>query len=325
VQRGDNEQVIIFGGAGYIGCPLVELLLDQGYRVKVFDNFSFGSFGLSHIKSSALTIVNADICDTLAVSAAVKGADAVILLAAMVGHRVKEVPPATMRAINFLASTVVLDAAIEHGVSRFLYASTNSVYGVKSGNFFETTIPNPLTLYARLKLRMEERILSEKKKGSFCPTSLRIGTCHGLSPRMRFDLVANGLIRDAVINKEINIESGEQMRSFIHVRDIARAFHYCLNAHENLISGEVFNVSAKDQNVSINHLANIVKTLVPKTKVNILPGEPDLISYRLSSKKIEQVLSFKAEISLEESMSEMKNALEEGVFKDTFSLLYNNT
>ncbi|HMO18972.1 MAG TPA: NAD(P)-dependent oxidoreductase [Oligoflexia bacterium] len=319
------EQVVVVGGAGYIGCPLVGLLLKEGYRVIVFDNFCFGSEGLSRLSHPNLKIVEGSICDTLAVSAVIKGADAVILLAAMVGHRVKEVPPGTMRAINFLASTVVLDAAIEHGTPRFIYASTNSVYGAKSGVFYETTLPDPVTLYARLKLRMEERIISEKKKGQFHPTALRLGTCHGLSPRMRFDLSLNGIVRDALIKGKISLIGGEQMRAFIHVQDVAEAFLSCLKAHENLVSGEVFNVSAKDQNLSLNHLANMVKTLIPKTKVEVLPGEPDLTSYKLSSRKIEQALGFTTKISIEESIEEMKGEILEGRFDDTFSLKYNNT
>jgi nucleoside-diphosphate-sugar epimerase len=321
----DTEHVVIFGGAGYIGCTLVTLLLDEGYRVTVFDNFQFGSHGISHLAHPNLKIIEGSICDTIAVSAAVKNSDAVILLAALVGHRVKEVPSGTMRAVNFLASTVVLDAAIEHGVPRFIYASTNSIYGARSGLFYETTLPNPVTLYARLKLRMEERIISEKKKGAFHPTALRIGTCHGLSPRMRFDLVVNSLVRDAVLNKEMNIVSGEQMRAFIHVKDVAEAFLRCLRAHENLISGEVFNIANNDQNLSINQIANIIKPLIPDTSVNILSGEPDLTGYRLSTKKIEQVLAFTAKRTLKESITEMRDALKEGVFKDTYSLRYNNT
>jgi nucleoside-diphosphate-sugar epimerase len=323
--RYDLEHIVIFGGAGYIGCALTSLLLKEGYRVTVFDNFLFGSEGIDQIKHPNLKVIEASICDTMAVSATVKNSDAVILLASLVGHRLKEVPQGTMRAVNFLASTVVLDASIEHGIPRFIYASTNSVYGARSGLFYETTIPTPITLYARLKLRMEERIISEKKKGVFHPTSLRIGTCHGFSPRMRFDLAINSLVRDAVLNKEINVVSGEQMRAFIHVRDVAQSFLACLKAHENLVSGEVFNVSANNQNLSLNQVLNRLKPLIPDTRINMIPGEADLTGYRLSTKKIEQVLSFNATVSIEESICEMRDALKENMFGDTYSFKYNNT
>lgn len=320
-----NERIVIFGGAGYIGSPLVEMLLEEGYRVTVFDNFSFGNDGISKISNKNLSIIEASICDCQAVSAAVKGADAVILLAATVGHRIREVPAATMRTVNFLASTVVLDASIEHGVPRFIFASTNSVYGGQSGLFYETTIPNPVTLYARLKLRMEERVISEKKKGVFHPTALRIGTCHGLSGRMRFDLAVNGLVRDAVTKNKISIVSGEQMRAFIQVRDAARAFVACLKAHENSISGEVFNVAASDQNLQINQVVNQIKSILPETEVEVLPGDPDLISYRLSCKKIEKLLDFKCTWSLEDSIKEMIDAIKKDLYSDPYSLKYQNS
>ncbi len=322
----DFNNVVVFGGAGYIGCITVELLLKQGFNVTVFDNMLFGSAGLDHLKTNTkLKIIEASICDTVAVSAAVKGAEAVILLAAIVGHRVKEVPATLMRTTNFLASTVVLDAAIEHGVSRFIFASTNSVYGAESGLFFETSMPSPVSLYARLKLRMEERIINAKKRASFHPLALRIGTCYGISPRMRFDLVVNSLIRDAIETGELTIESGEQMRAFIHVKDAANAIVLSLLAHENLISGEVFNLAANDQNLQINQVASIIKEMMPEISVKILPGEPDLASYKLSSKKIEKVLDFKPVLTIEDSLVEIRSAFEQGLYKDTQSPRYNNT
>ena len=320
-----EETVVVFGGGGYIGCPLAEMLLEEGYKVKIFDNFCFGDEGIRQLNHKNLSIIEASICDCQAVSAAVKGADAVILLAATVGHRVREVPSATMRTVNFLASTVVLDASIEHGVPRFIFASTNSVYGSEPGLFYETTIPSPVSLYARLKLRMEERIISEKKKGVFHPTALRVGTCHGLSPRMRFDLVVNALIRDAVITGKMTVTSGEQVRAFIQVRDAAKAFVACLKAHENLISGEVFNVAATDQTLQINQVANVIKSLLPETEVEILPGEPDLTSFRLSCKKIEKLLDFKCTWSLEDSIKEVIDSIRNGNFKDPYSFKYQNS
>lgn len=320
------ERVLIFGGAGYIGCPTTELLLNKGYHVTVFDTLNFGDFGIRpFLNHPNFSLVESSICDVTAVNAAVKKADAVILLAAVVGHRSKEVPVGTMRTTNLLASTVVLDAAIEHGVSRFIFGSTHAVYGNESGLYFETSVPSPVSLYARLKLRMEERIINTKKKGSFHPTALRIATCHGVSGRMRFDLVINGLMRDAIQKGEINLINGEQVRAFIHVRDVAKAIYLTLSAHENLVSGEVFNLGSHDQNLQINQVVNILKNICPDVVVNLSPGEADLTGYRLSSKKIEKVLDFKDEISIEQSMEEIKLAFQENVFPDCYSLRYNNT
>lgn len=321
----DSEPLVtVFGGAGYIGSHLVRLLLAEGYRVRVFDCFLFGDDGVRDINSPRLELIQGDICDTNAVYSATRGSDVVILLAAIVGHRIRDVKWTNTRSINFLASTVVLDAAVELGASKFIFASTNSVYGTQSGVMYETAIPQPVSLYARLKLRMEERVI-KSKRSSFHPTVLRVATCHGFSPRMRFDLVANTLIRDAVCNKEIHIENGEQSRSLIHVEDAARAFLHCVNAHINLISGEIFNVGAGEQNLQVNQLANLVKTLVPETTIHFLESEADLTEYRLSCSKIEKVLDFAPQWGIEESLAEVRDRLNENYFADPFSLKYHNT
>jgi len=316
--------VVVFGGAGYIGSTLVPLLLENDFRVRVVDNFLFGRYGLQGIKSENLEITQADICDTRAVSCAMRGADSVILLSAMVGHRIKDSNSTYTRSVNFLASTVVLDAALEHGISRFIFASTNSVYGVQSGTMYETGIPSPVSLYSRLKLRMEERVLNSRTR-YFHPTALRIATCHGISPRMRFDIVLNGMMRDAYFNKEIFVKSSGEMRALVHVKDAARAFLHCLTAHTNMMSSEVFNVGNPEQDVQIGNLANQVKLKIPETKVHHLDEDANLTSYRLSCAKMEKMLDFKAEISIEDSIEEIYNAFENSYFEQPFNLRYQNT
>lgn len=323
-------RVAVIGGGGYIGTRVVSHLLGEGYQVRVFDNFTYGMDGLTSLAQTGqpgaerLEILEGDICDTKAVSEAVEDCECVVLLAAIVGHRVKEVQNRVVREVNLLSSSVVLDAAIEHGARRFIFASTDSVYGIQSGVMYETGMPDPVSLYSRLKLRMEERVISAKKR-SFHPTALRIATCHGYSPRMRFDLVANGLIRDAVCRRKIVIYSGEQWRSLIHVDDAARAFVSCIKAHENLISGEIFNVGNQNENLQVNHLVNIVRTMVPETEVDILEGEPDLVNYHLSSAKIGKILDFAPRWTLEASIAELKEMLQSDVFKDPYDLRYQNT
>lgn len=324
----ERDVVTVFGGAGYIGCWVVEQMLRDGYYVRVFDNFLFGRSGIDEIlaRNAAdrehLEVIEGDICDTRAVASATEGSYGVLMLAALIGHRVRDGTWTDTRNTNFLATSVVLDAAIEHGVERFLFASTNSVYGIQAGVMYETTIPQPVSLYARLKLRMEERVIRAKRSG-FHPAALRIATCHGYSPRMRFDLVANTMIRDAVCKKLIVIESGEQWRAQIHVEDVARAFALCLKAHANMVSGEVFNVGAA--NLQVNQLANIVKTIIPDAVIDIVEGDPDLIDYRLSCSKIEKVLDFTPRWTLEQSLSELRDLLAESHFGDPWALQYYDT
>lgn len=316
--------VVVFGGAGYIGSCLVPKLLKEGYRVRVYDNFLFSDDGLRNLKSDNLEIIDGDLTDIPAVSYATRDADAVILLAALVGHRVEDVSWINVRNVNLFASEVVLQAALEHGAQRFIFASTASVYGLQSGIMYETSTPSPVSLYSRLKLRMESRIISAKTRG-FHPTALRVATCHGYSPRMRFDLVVNGMMRDAIYKKEIVIKGGDQWRPLVHVDDAARAFVHCLKAHENLISGATFNVGHPEQNLTVNQVAKAVQKIVPDVEIKIIEAEPDLVDQHLSSKKIEKILDFHASWELERSLNELKNVLVEGYFEDPYSLKYQNT
>jgi nucleoside-diphosphate-sugar epimerase len=319
----EESRVTIFGGAGYLGSVLTRQLLSEGWHVRVFDNFLFGSDGISDLDHPRLEVIEGDINDIPSASSAISGAGAVILLAAIPGRRVQDIEHRSMRNTNLLASSAVLDAAIEHGVDRFIFASSDTVYGVPSGVVYETTIPEPVSLYARLKLRMEERIINRRRK-SFHPTVLRIATCHGLSPRMRFDLLPNRLLCAALTRGEIRVASEEQWRAFIHIDDAARAVLTCLKAHVNLVSGEIFNVVDKNQCLSNTQLVNTICTIAPECRVSFGGAAPDLINYRLSSSKIEKILDYSPRYSMEQSLREMKEAIESGIFGDTKRLKYHD-
>jgi len=308
-----------------MGAHLVGLLLKAGCKVRVLDDFLFGRASLSeYAHHPNIEIIEGDICNARLVSHAVRGAESVVLLAAVIGHRLTNSKRSDMREVNLLGSLIVLDAAIEHGASRFIMASSDRVYGTQTGMMYETSTPAPISDFSRLKLRLEERVLNARNK-RFFPTALRMCHCFGLSPRMRFDVIPNGLIRDAVMKGKISIQSGEQRRSFLHVRDAAKAVLSVLSAHVSVISGEIFNVGSSDQSVQIKQLVNIVCALVPEVNVEVLPEIPALTDYRVSFAKIENVLGFKSDHTLEEGIKEMRDALIAGQFPDPYGYLYRST
>lgn len=316
--------IVVIGGAGYIGSWCVRELLTQGFRVRVFDNFLFGGEGLMGLSHIDLEIIRGDICDVNAVSSSIKGADCVIMLAALVGRRFEDIEHAPYRNVNFLATSVVLDAAIEHGVSRYVFASTDSVYGAQSGVMYETATPEPVSLYSRLKLRMEERVIRAKSR-YFHPTALRIATCHGFSPRMRFDLVPNTLARDAFCKGSIKVQTRQSCRAFIHVHDVALAITACVKAHENLISGEIFNVGSNEQNATVEEIALAISAICPEAKLELNNDEPDLVDYRLSCSKIAKLLDFTPRWTIDRSLAHLLELLREERFPDPYSLRYQNT
>ncbi len=318
-----STTVLLIGGAGYLGSVLTPILLDQGYNVKVYDNFLFGSVGLDSIKHPNLKIIKGDICNVKAISKACEGVDSVVLMAAIVGRRLNDVQRSTMRDINLLASSVVVDAAIEHGVERFIFTSSDNVYGTASGVIYETAVPEPKTLYSRLKLRMEERIINAKNR-DFHPSILRIGSCFGFSPRMRFDLPANQLLREAAIKKEIHLPSGEEKRAFIHVKDAARAIYLCLSGHLNLVSGEIFNICGEGQCVSMQEVTNKISSLLSDTSVTTGGKTAEVNDYKLSSSKIVKLLDFETEHDIESGLAEVLEAIRSRQVADPYSLQFNN-
>lgn len=320
----EKQIVTVFGGAGYLGSHLVRQLIAEGYFVRLFDNFLYGAESVQDLEGESCEVIEADMCSVKAASEACVGADAVILLAAIAGRRTAESIRKTSRDINLLASSVVVDAAIEQGVERFIFSSSDNVYGNASGLVYETAIPEPDNIYARLKLRMEERIINAKKR-DFHPCVLRIGSCYGLSPRMRFDMIANKLILDAHHKNEIHIESPEDRRAFIHVSDAAMAILACLKAHVNLISGEVFNTANSAENYSLREVASLLVKRRPELKVQFEDQESKLGSYKLSITKLEKLLDFKPSLSLESSIEELWDRLDENFLDDPYSLQHFNT
>lgn len=328
LKKGSPEQlniVSVVGGAGYIGLSIVKKLLDQDYFVRVIDRFMHPSPEIMRLEEqyANIQIIKTDICDTRAISRALVGSESVILLASVQGSRFRDSAGEHIRDVNFLASTVVLDAAIEHGVSRFMFASTDSVYGNLTGVIYETTVPEPISFYSRLKLRMEQRVLQSKRR-TFHPTVFRIGTCYGASPAIRFDLVANRFAMDSAKKNQITVNGGEQWRALVHVDDVAEGFLASLRAHDSIISGQVFNLSNGIENLTINQVANIFKKINPELQVDVIEKEPDLVDFRLSTSKIEKLLDFRAKNTLESSMTLLHRKIVDGEYDDIIQYTLSN-
>jgi nucleoside-diphosphate-sugar epimerase len=207
-------------------------------------------------------------------------------------------------------------SALEQGVKRYVFSSSCSVYGHGEGlGLSETSPRRPVSLYARAKAEVEDFLL-EAGRASGGPTAftvLRLATVFGLSARMRFDLAINVMMKNAYVHNRITIDGGgRQWRPFVHVRDAAGAFELVLSSDPARVSGEVFNVGADANNVQILNLAFRVRDVVPGTEVVHAPTDPDLRDYNVSFDKIQRVLSFRPEKSIDEGIREVLAALREG-------------
>lgn len=325
--QGGVKRVLIIGGAGYLGSMLCQKLLNKGYSVRVLDNLTYGDEGIKGLyKNKKFEFLKGDIRNISKTIEAVRGMDAVIHLAAIVGDPACQLDPKETIEINYLATKSVAETCKFNQINRFLFASTCSVYGANKDakeRLKENSFLKPVSLYAETKLKSEEGILTIRDE-NFSPTIFRFATLYGVSPRMRFDLVINLMAAKALIDKKITIFGGKQWRPNLEVGDAAEA---CLKWVESSIEksgGEIFNVGINPQNYRILEIGRAVKKVMPGTEIEIKKEEGDMRDYNVSFDKISRMLNFKAKKTIERGISEIKKMVESKKIKDFNESKYNN-
>lgn len=305
---GAIRRVLVTGGAGFIGSHLTRMLLERGYHVRVLDRFDYGRNGLANLRHSRLEIVQGDICNTRDLNHAMRDADGVIALAAIVGDPACNLDPEETVNLNYTATKLLVDACNFHGVRRLVFASSCSVYGASNQDLLtERSRLNPVSLYARTRVLSENIIFD--RYGDVEPVVLRLSTVFGLSPRMRFDLVVNTLTVRAVVDQKIAIFGGDQWRPNVHCRDAARAFLLALEAPAKVVSGEIFNVGGESLNHKISEIGLTVARIVDGVEVAIQDEVNDRRDYRVSFEKIRRALAFVPEMSVEDGVREVAAAV----------------
>ena len=322
-------RVLVIGGAGYVGSVLVEELLERGYAVKVFDRLYYGDYGLARIRDRIELIVG-DM--RLIEDKVLKGVDAVINIGGLSNDPTAEYNPKANFEINTRATTNSARLCKQHGIKRYLFASTCSIYDIgveafeKDIIFDEETKVSPKAAYSKSKFEAEKSLLSMSDK-CFCPVIIRKGTIFGFSPRMRYDLVVNTFLKDILTKGYMTaFYGGEMWRPLVSVRDAARAYIACLEAPEERIKGEIFNLVYS--NFRISELAlrvkEALKSLNIKADINMNYGYSSVRSYRVSGKKLEKVLGFKPIISVEEAVRDMVKKIKEYNYTDFDNPKYYN-
>lgn len=302
-------KVLVTGGAGYIGSVLCRLLVEKGYTVACLDRLFFGIDPLKEIEDK-ITIFKDDIRwfkpDIL------RGIDAVFDLASLSNDPSGELDPQKTLEINYKGRVRVAKLSKKKGVKKYVLASTCSVYGFQEGILTEESSLNPLTTYAKANSLAEKEVLPLSDK-SFSVTTLRQATVYGYSPRMRFDLAINGMVLGFYKNGKVPImKDGKQWRPFIHVKDTASAFIKVLEAEQELVNGQTFNVGSDEQNFQIFDLAKLVAESINMPFNFEWYGSPDHRSYRVNFDKIRKTLKFEAKYTPKEGAREVFEALKEG-------------
>jgi len=280
----DRQKVLVTGGAGYIGCILVEYLLQMNFQVTVLDNFMFRQSGLNHLcDNKNLTIVNGDIRNPAHIAPLLKQADIIIPLAALVGAPLCNKDVVGADTTNKDAVFWMLNATSKE--QRIIMPTTNSAYGTGDENNFctEDSPLRPISKYAVDKVAVE-KVLMERENS----ISYRLATVFGMSPRMRTDLLVNDLTYRAVNDGYVVIFEGHFKRNYIHVRDVCEAFLHAIYQFDEM-KGNIYNVGLSSANVSKLELCEIIKRQLPNFTIveGDIKKDPDQRNYIVSNEKLE--------------------------------------
>lgn len=318
-----TQNVLVVGGAGYVGAVLVPKLLDAGHTVTVLDLFLYGHDVFDSVKSHPqLVLVQGDMRNEAAVKTALSGCDSVIHLACISNDPSFELDPALGKSINLDSFLPIVRSAKAAGVSRFIYASSSSVYGIKEGvEVTEDLELEPLTDYSKFKV-MTEEILTREREPGFTTCIIRPATVCGYSPRQRLDVIVNVLTNHAVNNGKIRVFGGDQLRPNIHIQDMTDLYVRLLELPEEKIDNGIYN--AGYFNDTVMNIAQTVKRVVEgdnkiaagNIDLEIVPTD-DNRSYHVSSSKIRDELDFEPTRSIEDAVRELVEAFKEGKLPDS--------
>ena len=299
------KSILITGGAGYIGSTLVPDLLSKNYNVTVVDNFMYKQTSLaSSIRPKNFSLVFGDVRDESLMKSLTAKADVVIPLAAIVGAPACDKDPIAAQTINKDSILSLLKNISSN--QQIIMPTTNSAYGSGDKNNFcdESSPLNPLSLYAKDKVVVEESLMQHENS-----TSFRLATVFGISPRMRLDLLVNNFAYRAIADGFVVVFEGHFKRNYIHVLDVVQAFNLALE-HPDKFKGEIFNVGLSEANISKLELCEEIQKIIPSfTYLEAALGkDPDQRNYVVSNEKIE-AQGFSPQVTLSAGLKELIKGL----------------
>lgn len=334
----EGRNILITGGAGYIGSVLTDALLRRGDHVIVVDNLLYGGEPLlNFIYNPAFHFMCADVCQAgvLKQAASLAEADgappvsAVVHLAAIVGFPAcKAMSKDIVWRTNVDAVRRVIGDADDMGVERLIFSSTYSVYGTAGDDkpVIEQSQLNPQSLYAETKVEAENILLENSRVSGCFPLIFRFATLYGASSRLRFDLIVNQFVLQAYTQGSLLIYQPEYSRAFVHVRDVVAGILLGLDAPEENVRDQVFNLGARDGNYTKDEIVELILRVLPETQVRYenLTFAGDMRDIRVSFDKIHKVLGFETQWTVPQGIDEILYILKTGLIKNPYDERYRN-
>ncbi len=320
----ERQSVLVIGGAGYIGSALLPKLLDRGYHVRLLDCFLYGEEPIQpFIQHPNLEIHRGDFRNVDTVVAAMRDMKSVIHLGGLVGDPACALDEELTIQINLIATRMIAQVAKGNCISRFVFASSCSVYGASDQILNERSALNPVSLYARSKIASENVLLGLCGDG-FEPVILRFGTIYGLSGRTRFDLVVNLLAAKALVEKVITVYGKDQWRPFLHVHDAGRAVMSALDARPESVSSLIFNVGCDEQNRTLGQIGELIQTMVPGSVLRCTEDNVDRRNYRVEFRRIREAIGFEPVWKIEAGVQQVLDAIASGKVTNYLDPKYSN-
>ena len=316
------KRVLVIGGAGYLGSVLCRKLLSKGYIVRVLDCLLYGDSGIrDYYDNPNFEFIYGDIRNIQDIIRSIEDSDIVIHLAAIVGDPASDLKPEESLEINQLATENIIKICKKNSIDRFIFASTCSVYGASDNKLLdEESQLNPVSLYAEMKVNSENIVLNNCSD-NFCATIFRMATLYGISPRMRFDLVANLFVIKAIKEGKISLFGGEQKRCFCNIEDVADAYIWCLDLPKTVINKQIYNISS--DNLKIKELVDVIQNYIQDVDIEIYDKNWDERSYITSSDKFRK-LGWESKITIDSFIDKMKYNINNGKWSDYKDSIYNN-
>lgn len=315
-----RRPVLVVGGAGYVGSVLCAHLLERGYGVRSFDLLLYNNQGavVPFLGRPGYRFVHGDLADAEAMTAALEGVGDVVLLGGLVGDPITKKYPEAARRINEGGYETILGLLDGRPLNSVVFVSTCSNYGLIEDDRLadEGCRLKPLSLYAKSKVAIENRILALHGKVDYAPTILRFATAFGLSPRMRFDLTLSEFTREMFLGHELLVYDPHTWRPYCHLRDLAEVVVRVLEAPRERVAFEVFNVGGEANNHTKRSIVEAILEQLPEARVRYQEHGSDPRNYRVDFTRVRERLNFEPEFTLEDGIRELIAAMRQSLFLD---------